>query len=182
MSRIPPETITAVVEKVFCRAGNSRFGPYQLLDRGVEQVRGLLYSYRAKDVSGLSVGLQVYAGLTRAKDGTRSLDRLAASLWEQEVRLLLRLGARRHPAMPAVLGGGYHEPDDLAWVATRSTGANMTTPGAAAYLRANQSEAVRHLSQLADALALLHGQQILHRNVQPETIDVQHQEAGHRLL
>ena len=58
----------------------------------------------------------------------------------------------------------------------------MTEPGAAAYLRANPAEAVRHLSQLADALALLHGQQILHRNVQPATIDVQRQEAGHRLL
>ena len=103
--RIPPETVTAVVEKVFCRAGNSRFGPYELRDRGSEQVRDLLYSYRAKDASGLSVGLQVYAGLTRSKDGTRSHDRLAGSLWEQEVRLLLRLGARRHPAMPAVLGG-----------------------------------------------------------------------------
>ena len=180
--RIPPEAITTVVEKVFCRAGNSRFGPYELHDRGSERVSDLLYSYRAKDASGLSVGLQVYAGLTRSKDGTPSDDRLAGSLWEQEVRLLLRLGARRHPAMPAVLGGGYYEPEDLAWVATRSTGANMTVPRAAAYLRANPAEAVRHLSQLADALALLHGQQILHRNIQPETIDVQLQETGHRLL
>lgn len=117
---IPPEAITAVVEKVFCRAGNSRFGPYELRDRGTERVRDLLYSYGAKDAGGLSVGLQVYAGLTRSKDGTRAHDPLAGSLWEQEVRLLLRLGARRHPAMPAILGGGYYEPEDLAWVATRS--------------------------------------------------------------
>jgi hypothetical protein len=85
--------------------------------------------------------------------------------------VLLRISAVQHPSLPEIVDGAYEEAHDLAFVVTQATSDTMDSPGAVTYLRERRSESVRQLALLADALALLHGQGLMHRNLWPGAVD-----------
>jgi hypothetical protein len=147
---------------------------------GVEVLPGLLYRYRQADPR--SVNLQVFAGLGE----------LVAQLWDQEVKVLLRVASMRHPALPEVLNGGhlaadkvaallgYQASGNIAYIRTLSDLAidaadigDITTA-----MRADPVHALRQFWLLADALSILHDARIAHRNLWPGTLQA-YQEPGH---
>jgi hypothetical protein len=153
------------------------------LPLGHELLPGTLYRYDLTDASDLPVTLQIYAGISA----------LGGEMWEQEVRVLLRAAALRHPALPEILEGDSRSGEDLqefgvngfAFVATRSDSplCREATGGSddaserqlewvLHYLKGNYEEAIGQFSQLADALSALHGMGLVHRNIWPGTIDV----------
>jgi hypothetical protein len=123
---------------------------------------GVLYRYRVLNEADRPLALQLFTGLGR----------LGGPLWEQEVRVLLRVSAAAHPALPRVVDGGYDEAANVAFVVTETTTYTLDSPGALAFLHEQRAECVRHLGFLSDALAVLHGQGLMHRNLWPGTIDV----------
>src|SRR2546428_773693 len=96
---------------------------------------------------------------------------VGGQLGEQEARVLLRISGVQHPSLPEIVDGAYDEGHDLAFVVTQATTDTLASPGAAEYLRQRRTECVRQLALLADALALLHGQGLLHRNLWPGAVD-----------
>jgi hypothetical protein len=68
---------------------------------GVEVLPALLYRYLQTDPDNLAVTLQVFAGV-------------GAQLWEQEVRVLLRVASLQHPALPEMLNGGHIAADRIS--------------------------------------------------------------------
>lgn len=142
---------------------------------GVEVVEGLIYQY-TQIKRDTAVQLQVYLGLGQ----------LGGSLWEQAVRVLMRVGGMEHRALPTVVDGGYEEADDFlsaagmndgfGYIRTLASGtgadndadiANMV-----AHYHADKTQALRQFWLLADALAILHDSRIAHRNLWPGVLGV----------
>jgi hypothetical protein len=163
-----PAAVTLVVDRLFCASQTARCGPYQRLDTGVELLPGSLYRYAMLDASQVPVSLQIFTGLGR----------IGGQLWEQEVRVLLRISAIGHPALPRIIDGSYDDESDVAFVTTERSEYDLAAPDAMPFLRERPAECVRHLSLLADALAVLHGQGLMHRNLWPGSIDVVEEGAG----
>ena len=153
--------------------GDSEYG-------GVEVLPGLLYRYRQNDPESRPVGLQVFAGLGE----------LVAQLWDQEVKVLLRVASMRHPALPEVINGGHVPPDkiaavlgyrvsgNVAYVRTRADHAIEAADIAqmTAAMHSDRVHALRQFWLLADALGILHDARIAHRNLWPGTLQA-YQEA-----
>lgn len=161
-------TVTSLVDRLFCSSHTALYGPYRRLDEGVVLLPGLLHRYQVLDTSDVRASLQVFSGLGR----------IGGQLWEQEVRVLLRISAIGHPALPRILDGSYDEENDIAFVVTEAAEHNLAAPDALPFLRKQPAECVRHLGLLADALAVLHGQGLMHRNLWPGSIDVIEERQG----
>jgi serine/threonine protein kinase len=134
-----------------------------------ELIPGRLYRLAMTDPDGLPVTAQLYQGLGE----------LGGFLWEQDVRTLLRMNAIAHPALPTVLNGGHDSDEDVGWVVTGSSDYTLAAPDVANYLPGRPIEALRHLVLLADALAILHSQGIVHRSLSPAALlvsDANHEE------
>lgn len=161
----------------FCVApATARYGPYSTglpegeLVRGIELIVGRLYRYRLVDRNGQSVDLQAYAGVAG----------VAGLLWEQEVRLLLRLGGSALPALPKVLDGGYEDEEStaragvgmkgIALVATRGSDHSLADPGAAETMRQDPLLAITQFMRLAEAITELHDLGAQHRNLVPAAV------------
>jgi len=154
----------------------ARYGPYRIppgngdLPRGVDLIPERLRRYRLLDGFDTPVDLHVYIGLAE----------VGGQLWEQEVRVLLRLGSSGLPGLPEILEGGYVEPElirksgpavrGLAIVTARGSDRSLADPGAADAMRADRVAAVTQFRRLAEALAELHDLGALHRNLTPEAI------------
>src|SRR5262249_25466794 len=111
-----PASLRTTLERLFSKPESARFGPYRLLDEDEVVARGFLYRFLALDPREEPLELQVFSGMGH----------FAGWMWEQEVRVLLRLSARAHPALPRVLAGG-HDPDaQISWVATDSAGKKLS--------------------------------------------------------
>jgi hypothetical protein len=154
--------VTRQIDALFCSAHSARYGPYERIGEGAELLRGRLYRFAMLDPSQRSVALQVFT----------ELERIGGQLWEQEVRVLLRVSAVGHPALPRILDGGYDESRNLAFVVTERPEYDLTHTGAMDLIRQWKADAVRHLGLLADALSFLHGQGLMHRNLWPGTVEV----------
>lgn len=161
-NRSRKEVVTPLVEHLFSSSQTAKYGPYQLEDEGVEIVEGMVYRYKVSDRSQNTRSLQVFHGLAG----------IAGQLWEQEVRALLRIGSLRHPALPQIAAGGYDEATNLAFVVTESAQYDLDAPNAIAFLRDRPTASLRQLWLLADALTLLHGQGLIHRNLLPSAVQV----------
>jgi hypothetical protein len=154
----------------------ARYGPYLVppsdggLPRGTDLIPGRLRRYRLVDRLGKAIDLHLYAGLAE----------VGGLLWEQEVRVLLRLGASGQPGLPEILDGGYEEPEatakvgsrtsGVALIATRGSDRTLADQGAADAMRAEPALAITQFQQLAEALAELHDLGALHRNLVPGSI------------
>ncbi len=138
--------------------------------RGTELIPGRLHLYRLVDRKMRPVDLHVYVGLA----GVGGL------LWEQEVRMLLRLGSSGLPALPVFLDGGYEDADStakagvptkgIALVATRGSDYSLADPGAAEHMRAEPVLAIAQFARLAEALMELHDLGAMHRNLVPASV------------
>ena len=161
----------------YCVANQTaRYGPYQAGDatagvpQGTALIRGRLYRYRLIDRFSRPVDLQVYVGLGG----------LGGSLWEQEVRTLLRLGGSGVAALPEILDGGYEDAEStvkagvssqgIAFVATRGSDHSLADPGAADAMRADPIFALGQFQRLSEALAELHALGAQHRNLVPAAV------------
>ncbi|WP_339156056.1 AAA domain-containing protein [Actinomadura luteofluorescens] len=160
----------------FCFDGPTcRYGPFSAPAgklRGEPVIEGSVWFYRLVDAKNTPVDLHVYTGLAD----------LGGALWEQELRVLLRLGNSALRAVPEVLSGGYQEDEDtrqagvrtggVAFIATRGSDLSMATPEAAPFMRAKPTLAVNRFGALAEALAELHEFGVTHRDLSPATIYV----------
>ena len=160
--QIPQSDVTNLVDRLFCVSSTARYGPYKRLDDGAVLLSDLLYRYKVEDISRVSATLQIFSGLGE----------IGGRLWEQEVRVLLRVSAIGHPALPRIIAGSYDEENDVAFVVTEASDYTLDTPEALPCLHSQRAECVRHLGLLADALAVLHGQGLMHRNLWPGSVDV----------
>jgi hypothetical protein len=96
------DDVNRLVHHYCVAAQTARYGPYRVasaaddIPHGDMLIQGRLYRYRLIDQYGRPVDLQVYVGLGG----------LGGALWEQEVRLLLRLGGSGLASLPEILEGG----------------------------------------------------------------------------
>jgi len=157
-----PAAVTRLVDRLFCSSHTAIYGPYRRLDEGAVLLPDLLYRYRVIDTSDVPATLQVFTGIGQ----------MGGQLWEQEVRVLLRISAVGHPALPRIIDGSYDEESDIAFVVTEAAEHTLAAPEALPFLRSRPADCVRHLGLLADALAVLHGQGLMHRNLWPGSVDV----------
>jgi hypothetical protein len=173
----PPDEVTRLVEELFCSSEGPALGPYDLLERRVTLVGDAMYRYDVEPLDEHGDGTGVVQELLLF---TNVEGELGAALWDQEVQTLIQLGERQHPALPRVLGGGYHPDCRVAWVVTDAAGENLDEAGPELLqeLRADPARCVRELAELADALSVLHGHRMVHRNLWPGTIEVKR---AHRL-
>ena len=138
---------------------------------GAEVLPGLMYRYRQSGPE--AVTLQVFTGVGG----------IGGQLWDQEVKVLLRVASLRHPALPEILDGGHvgaakvstllgSQHDGVAYVRTRAdTVLNAEDiDNVAAALRADLVHAIRQLWLLADGLSILHDARMAHRNLWPGTL------------
>lgn len=174
----PRSDVDPLVRFFCCDRQNGRFGPYAPLRgrgegaRRTELLPGSVWRYRLVDEAALPVDLHVCTGLG---DG-------GGLLWDLEARTLLQLGARRVAGLPEVLDGGYvcaeetsrvmPGVDGLAVVATRAADYSFTDEHAAAHMARDPALAVRVLARLAEGLAALHAQGIVHGSLWPGAIYV----------
>ncbi|OLF14878.1 hypothetical protein BU204_24355 [Actinophytocola xanthii] len=140
---------------------------------GVELIRDTLFRYDLMDSTTKPVTLQTYWDVSE----------LGGRLWDQEVRILLRAASTRHPALPAVVKGGFVEGvggrPGFAFVLTEGFNERLVdASNVIPFMHEHPAEAVHQLSLLADALSVLHGMGVVHRNLWPGTIDVDTSQAG----
>ena len=158
-----PASVVDWVKTNLCAGEQSSFGPYTgEPGKGEVLLPETLYLFRLGR-AGKQVFVHVFGGLGD----------LGGELWEREVRSLLRLSYRRHPALPNVLEGSFDPEEGLAFLVTEAA-ANTLGAGAGftRILRANRLAALQQFTQVADALALMHGQGLYHRNLCPRAIEV----------
>jgi hypothetical protein len=156
----PPQWVTDAVDSLFCSPHSARYGPYTRIGDGTEVIPDRVYRYRMQTAADEPVALQLYRGLND----------LGGQLWEQESRVLLRVTARGHPALPRILDGGYDEERNLGFAVADTADLTLASDLVMRELRGRKADCVRMLARLADALALLHGQGVMHRNLHPDTI------------
>ncbi|MES9541364.1 MULTISPECIES: AAA domain-containing protein [unclassified Actinomadura] len=169
----PGDDVDRLVHYLCVDPATAKYGPFRLSPGGLEGtdlIAGRLRRYRLVDGQGRPADLHVYAGLV----GVGGL------LWEQEVRVLLRLGASALPALPQFLDGGYEEPEStakagvgtkgIALVATRGSDHTLADAGAADAMRADPMFAVMQFMRLAEALMELHDLGVQHRCLGPSSI------------
>lgn len=111
--------------------------PYERLGEGVELLAGRLFRFTLieKGPSPRSVSLQLFLGLQG----------IAAELWEQEVRVLLRVSTLGHPALPQVLDGGHDELNNCAFVITEVADHTLADEGGQAFFRSRPADCMRQL-------------------------------------
>ena len=164
-----PARVTEAVRRLFCDVQSRRFGPYQLLDQGRTVVDDALYRYEVGELRADGS----LRGVTRDLIVFENIEaELGGGLWDQEVRTLLRLGDRRHPALPELAAGGYDADAKIGWIATHAARWTIDELSTFNELRADPARCVRELAELADALCLLHGHGIVHRNLWPGTVEL----------
>ena len=161
----------------YCVADETaRYGPYKVggaaaaVPQGTALIRNRLYRYRLVDRLSRPVDLQVYVGLGS----------LGGALWEQEVRVLLKLGGSGMTALPEILEGGYEDPEStatagvpsqgIAFVATQGSDHSLADAGAADAMRADPLAALTQFQRLAEALAELHALGAQHRSLVPAAV------------
>lgn len=163
--RATPST-EVLLDRLFCER-DAPHGPYQLPSRSQVEVviPELLVRARLLDSELQPVTVQLYHGLQS----------LGGELWDREVRALMQLTARRHPALPSVRSGGHDEAQDVAFVITDAAEYTLAEPNAMEYIAQDPVEALRQLLLLAHGLSLLHERGITHRNLSPATVEyIQH--------
>lgn len=166
-----PPDLTETIRRVFQNRDAPEYGYMEIEDGGRTLIDGALYRYAAYDPDEGSVWLNVFPGLGK----------MGGRLWEQECRVLIRIGQMGHSALPTVHRGGYHA-DDFAFISALRSEWTLHEEGAFEELGRDKVGCVRQFVMLADALALLHGQGLMHGNLWPETVDVVEQGAGEHSL
>jgi serine/threonine protein kinase len=151
------------VRQLFGLEPPAAYGPYRVEDEGEELLEGSLFRFAVRSVgTSQRLALQVFHGLGG----------LGGELWEQEKRALGGLSALRHPSFPEVVDSGVDDDHDLAFIITTASGTPLARSAAMESLRREPHRAQRQLALLAEALTLLHGNGLMHRNLSPATIDV----------
>lgn len=158
----PSSEIVAEVDALFCGA-QAPYGTYTRSrgDPGEVIVPDTMYRFALVDQESQAVSLQVYKGINT----------IGGALWTREVRAMLKVSARGHPAIPNILAGAYIEKHDLAYVITEAASYRLSDEGAMAFVANRPEEALRQLAILAHGLSLLHEQGITHQNLQPGAIE-----------
>ena len=159
---VAPPAIADMVKQVFKNPYSPEYGIWEILEPGEQLVEDVLYRFDAYQSSGIYRQLTVFTGI----------EQLGGELWEQECRVLVRIAQHGHPALPRVTMGGYRRERNFAFVMTEVADRTLGEPEQFAALAATPVRALHQFALLADALALLHGQGLLHRNIVPESVEV----------
>lgn len=147
-------------------------GNGQLSTARTEILTDTLYRYELVDAHSHPVLLQIYV----------DINEIGGYFWEQELRILLRAGSMRHPALPRFLDGDSVDTrtcrdngfdlDGFAFIVTKGGAATLADPEVLAELREQPATAIRHFQLIADALSVLHGLGVVHRNMWSGSIAV----------
>lgn len=137
-----------------------------------ELIPGLMYGCDLVDKGGLPVRVQLYRGVSD----------IGGHLWEQELRVLFRFDSLDHPALPKIVAGGHKSEQEcreagfdiggFAYVSTKGSPLSLADRKVEAELRQHPVLAVRQFLMVADALSILHQQQILHRHLWPGSLKI----------
>jgi hypothetical protein len=159
---IPSAETLAEIDELFC-GSRAPYGNYTRPgdSSGEVLIPDLVFRFRLLDPEKRSVSLQIYKGLQS----------LGGALWTREVRALLRVSAKGHPAIPNIVSGAYVDSHDLAFVITEAARHHLSDENAMAYVARDANEALRQFTQLTHGLSLLHEQGITHRNLWPGAIE-----------
>ncbi len=132
--------------------------------RDQEVVPGVLFRVLAHDPDLDLMEVQIYA----------SLSPLAGLMWDRETRALLKLSARAHPALPRILDADYFEDRGLAYVVASCGVERFDDLDVLAEARDDENREMLFgmLTELASGLAELHAARMLHRNLQPSSIEL----------
>lgn len=163
-----PASVVEEVEELFC-GDRATYGNYKRLpgDEGEVVIPSALYRFTLLDRESQTVTLQVYMGIAS----------IGGALWTREVRTLLRVSIRQHPALPRILAGAYVERRNLAFVITEAPRYRLSDQGAMGFIALNREQALRQFTLLAHGLSLLHEQGITHGNLHPGSVE--YVEFGH---
>ena len=163
-----PAAVVSEVDALFC-GPRATYGSYRRPpdDEGGVVIPSVLYRFTLLDPDSQRVTLQIYKGI----------DSIGGALWTREVRTLLRVSVRQHPALPRILAGAYVEKHDLAFVITEAAQYRLSDQGAMGFVASDREQAVRQLTLLAHGLSLLHEQGITHGNLHPGSVE--YVEFGH---
>ena len=165
------ERVLALVRRLFCAGDASHYGAFELLDpdgSGLQiRIPGALYTLKVMHPDHGACWLSLF---------TQIDDHLAGRLWDQEVRVLLRIKAIDHAVLPMVLHGGYDTDERLAWMVLSGQDTVVSEPlnaeGILDELIADPAATVGHLLDLAEGLSVLHGHGIVHRNLWPGVLTI----------
>lgn len=155
-----PEPVLALAHRLF-EAPTASYGPYEIRS-GITVVHDALYELLVRS-GGKMLTVSLFTGI----DGD-----LAGQLWEQEVRVLLRVGRLRHRALPEIVSGGYDADEQAAWIVVPRPELRLDVT-VTEYFNDNPGPAIRHFLELADALSVLHSQGVVHRNLWPGAVFVE---------
>jgi len=163
LRQLPPGLeVEEQVNQLFC-GPEAPYGPYTRSARQPIEtlLPGVLYRVRLIDRDSQPVTLQLY----------RQLDDVGGALWQREARALMRLSSRGHSALPRVRDGGYIDEEDLAYVLSEAATYTLAEPGAMDLIGQDAPEGLRQFVMLAQGVARLHEQGVIHRNIHPGTVE-----------
>lgn len=160
-----PTSVLQEVDELFC-GERAAYGNYtrRSEDEAEVVIPSALYRFKLWDPNPnepFPCTLQIY----------KDLHSIGGALWTREVRTLLRVSVRQHPALPRILAGAYVEKHELAFVITEAPHHRLSDEGAMGLVALNRGEAVRQLTMLAHGLSVLHGQGITHGNLHPGSVE-----------
>jgi serine/threonine protein kinase len=112
--------------------------------------------------------------------------KLWAGMWEQEGRALTSLANWSHPAIIDIHEAGIApwipeegaEPLTIGYVVSERSDYTLADPKVRATIRKDPAECIRQLMFLAEALSILRGEGIAHRNLSPASILARWEEGG----
>ena len=159
--RVPPAVLEKI-DRLFCgtRGAYGRF-TRPADEEGRVVIPDCLFRFRLINEDRQGVSLQVYV----------DLDTVGGALWTRASRALSQVSATRHPSLPDIVGGGYINKEDIAYVITKAARHRLSDPGAMGLMANNLPRALHHMTLLAHALSILHRSGISHLNLHPGSIE-----------
>jgi len=142
-------------EEKFCNTSSHSYLALQLNAEPQEILPGTIYHFDVSHPIYMRCTARLYCGLAHE---------LGGRLWLQEAQSLVRLSAKRHPALPRVREGIFLEADGVGLVLSEASG-YVLSPEDVIILRAQPSIAFRYLNLAADAVRVLHSHALIHRDI-----------------
>ena len=154
MNSRSPEQVKAALHK-FCSERSSTFIPMEPLSDPLEIVPDTVFQFTVQHRRYQRCVARLYMGLD---------NHLGGRMWQQEAQSLLRLSARRHPALPQVREGLFRDQDGVGVLVSETSGEILTRDDVAGF-RKNPNATFRQFILVADAVRTLHAQGLIHRDI-----------------
>nr|VFK12842.1 MAG: hypothetical protein BECKLPF1236A_GA0070988_100775 [Candidatus Kentron sp. LPFa]VFK30599.1 MAG: hypothetical protein BECKLPF1236C_GA0070990_101155 [Candidatus Kentron sp. LPFa] len=166
-------TIIDLVDRVFCQGLDEKPAPYERKDNGRVLLKGRFYEFRLADPrTRRPFTLQLF----------KEIHKTGGELWRNAARALIRVSGYRHGSLPVITDGGYRtaeddvdgEQEEFAYIIIQEGHVTLAeSPHVIeAFCKEKRRRALIQFNLLAEALSKLHGNRLIHRNLNPGAIDV----------